>query len=558
MVMWDTGYHEVGTQQLFDKEQSPGDWINHFQVKYYSWMRVWTSGDNLYYQVWWGARPYNPKSYTNSFDTVASAWGVYPDCSSYASRWAAEVSPYSVGPMIFNDSTSGAHLVSSRKIQVSGYASISGDNYDNRYADPIWISSPEFNIANPTYTANVVSRTPTSITINVNKTSDYLGLWRFIVYSITDNKYVTDRFDGGSITINNLTPNKNYTLRVDAVWVNRNDWTGGSTTLSNISTLHDYPTVNISSTPNITHESFKVVLDTNLHGSSVKKVDWSIRGVFKDFSGELTFSNTNTTQVFQNINGHLLVPNTEYIIKARVTNSEDSTSDWTTPKVVKTIVQLPSISSIVLSNTKFDRTHCTVNYVTYAGVKSIEISVTPKLSTSWRVVSNNTTSSLWITGLRPNTEYIVKAVFTDTLGRSVSSLVECKTANDPPKINSVTISSQTYHGCTVDIDYRIVTEQESFMYQVTRTNGSVVFTGQASSHFVIDNPLLVATTRYFLKVVLKDVYGDSAVVDTEFTTKDDRVVSLVRSGGITKHRVYLIKPNGNRIQVLPEQLHLKR
>lgn len=538
----------------------PGSVWGYYRIRVYSKLYGYVSGDNLV------LRPeYFSKYYCTYYNVTIDSCGtsLYMD---YGVTNSGSAPVNSLTLTIGQESDSmysalgGFFTVTSKSTNVSSSCKLrdtaDAENSPNgRYCDRFNNTTPTYTLSNPNYNVSIKQRGPDYVTITINKTYDEYGLWKFKVYDVTHNTYLKNgtKFNAGDIYVNGLTPDTDYTFRIEPWWAGQEISAGNNINIQVQTLLYPPSSVVINPATNITHQSFDVSCSYNLNGGELKALTWEISGVFSDNKYHvLTFDSKNDTQNFSNINGYYLKSNTEYLVRMYVTNTQGYSSNWSSYITVTTLYDPPIINSISISDLTYQSALITVDYIVYAKLSNIKIEYKLKSDNQFTTLQNSTLNYYNLSGLTPNTTYEVKATLSDSQGRYVTSTTEFTTLNDPPVIYDISISDISYYSAEVSVNYKIVTEMLSFTYRVLFLDNTEYSSGTASKNFSLSD--LLPNTDYKLEITLTDVYNYSSIKSKIFTTKDDRAIKLVRPNiGLSKHHAYLINSKGKTL-ILPSKL----
>lgn len=553
--MAETSYQRTSESGAL-RSSIPGTVWGYYRIRVYSKLYGYVSGDNLILRPEYFSKYYC--TYTSTIDSIGTYlymdYGIVNSGSapvSYLTLSTGQESGnmYSALGGFFTVTKKSTNVSSNCKLRNVGDAE---NSPNGRYCDRFGNTTPTYTLSNPNYNVSIKQRGPDYVTITIDKTYDEYGLWRFRIYDVTHNTYLENKtkFSAGDIYVDGLTPDTDYTFRIEPWWAGQEISAGNNTNIQVQTLLYPPSNIVINPATNITHQSFDVSCSYDLNDGELKALTWEISGIFNDSESHvLTFDSKNNTQNFSNINGYYLKSNTEYLIRVKVTNTQGYSSNWSNYITVTTLYDPPIINDIVISSITYQSAYITVDYATYA--KLLNITIEYKLESSDRYITlqSSTNNTYNLSELSPNTTYIVKATVSDSQGRFVTSTKKFTTLNDPPVINKITVTNISYYGADVSVDYKLVTEMLSFTYRVLLMDGTVYTTGIANKNFKLTN--LSPYTEYRLEVTLTDVYNYSSIKSTMFTTNDDRAITLVRAGiGTTKHRAYLITKKGKTL-ILP-------
>lgn len=556
--MAETSYQRTSESGAL-RSSIPGTVWGYYRIRVYSKLYGYVSGNNLILQPEYFSRYYCTYSIV-TIDSLGTSmymdYGVVNSGSSTLSNLTLSAGQesgnmYSALGGFFTVTSKSTNVSSNCKLRNDGDAEASPNG---RYCDRFNNTTPTYTLSNPNYNVSIKERGPTYVIINIDKTYDEYGLWRFKIFNVTTGSYaVGNKVNASQVEISNLTPNTSYTFRIEPWWAGQEISSGNNINIQ-VQTLYNPPSnVTINSPTDITHNSFNVRCSYNLNGSSLKTLTWEISGIFNDNkSHTLSFNSTNNPQNFSNINGYYLKSNTQYSVRVKVTNTQGYSSDWSSYTTATTLYDPPIINSISISDLTYQSALITVNYIVYAKLSNIKIEYKLKSDNQFTTLQNSTLNYYNLSGLTPNTTYEVKATLSDSQGRYVTSTTEFTTLNDPPVIYDISISDISYYSAKVSVNYKIVTEMLSFTYKVLLLDNTEYSSGTASKTFSLSD--LLPNTDYKLEITLTDVYNYSSVKSKIFTTKDDRAIKLVRPNiGLSKHHAYLINSKGKTL-ILPSNL----
>lgn len=366
----------------------------------------------------------------------------------------------------------------------------------------------------------------TTALVELSSSSDFAQSRLFpISVSFPNNSYQSRQF---SLSMNSLDPRTTYYIRTIATNVL------GRTTSPTESfiTLGEEPNVSSVETSHISGNEASVSVIIHPHRLTTSAFfEWSTDPSFSEnvFRRDIdAISGNSPTERTAQIGD--LAPNTTYFLRASATNklgtAQSSITSFTTlgsPPVV-------TLASHWASTTVIHATsHIDTGFI--SGSTYLEVSTSPSFSDSVRSVTRHYTGNgpniheFVVDGLAPMTNYWLRVVAENSLGRATSAAVNQRTAGDIAtiRINSV---SANYNTAIAQLDLdttglntfvTLQLSENADMSDATEYFLSSTSTPQRSSPvFTLDN--LTARTNYFLTATTRNQAGIFETDVFSFTT----------------------------------------